>query len=57
MTTVEVWMWMAQKKKDPPFLIFFFPPEIKADVNRACLGVCKPLRAIKPARVPGRRSR
>lgn len=36
-------------------LLFFFP--LMAEVNRACLGVCTPLRAIKPAQFRGRHSR
>lgn len=37
--------------------ILLFFPEIMAEVNCACLGACTPLRAIKPALFPGRRSR
>lgn len=37
--------------------ILLYFPEIMAEVNRACLGLCTPLRAIKPALFPGRGSR
>lgn len=47
MPTVEVWIWMTQKNKDTPFF-----PEITAEVNLACLGVCTSLRAIKLALFP-----
>lgn len=50
--------WLRKTRILLSFFLFFFPPpEIKADVNRACLGVCEPLRAIKAPQVPGRRSR
>lgn len=44
--------WLSETR----ILLFF--PEIMAEVNRACLGVCTPSRAKKkPAQFPGRRSR